>query len=199
MTDFRVFASAVVRPAPEGTTVLTGANGTGKTTVLEAVAFLGSQRSFRGAPRDAMIRSGCDRGYVRGELAEDGRRLTVETELSRGPGESRAQVNRQRARRAELARAVPFTVFSPDDLAVIQGGPSFRRTLLDDALASLDPALAAAIEATERALRQRGRVSSGRPGGEPPLRSTVRSTSGTPGWPRRPVRWWPGAEPSSPS
>jgi DNA replication and repair protein RecF len=156
MTDFRVFSSAVFRPAPEGTTVLTGANGTGKTTVLEAVAFLGSQRSFRGAPREAMIRAGRDRGYVRGELEDDGRRLTVETELSRGPGESRAQVNRQRARRAELARAVPVTVFSPDDLAVIQGGPAFRRTLLDDALASLEPALASAIEATERALRQRG-------------------------------------------
>jgi DNA replication and repair protein RecF len=156
MSDFRVFSSAVVRPAPDGTTVLIGPNGTGKTTVLEAVAVLGSQRSFRGAPRDAMVRTGCERAYVRGELTEDGRRVTVETEVSRGPGESRAQVNRQRARRAELARAVPVTVFSPDDLAVIQGGPAGRRTLLDDALASLDPGLAAAIESTERALRQRG-------------------------------------------
>lgn len=169
MTDFRLFPSVILEPAPEGATVLTGPNGTGKTTVLEAVAFLGSQRSFRGAPRDAMIRTGCDRGYVRGELSEDGRRLTVEVEVSKGSGESRAQVNRQRARRAELARAVPVTVFSPEDLAVVQGGPGFRRTLLDDALASLDPALATAIEETERALRQRGallRQAGGRPSAE---------------------------------
>jgi DNA replication and repair protein RecF len=156
MTDFRLFAGATVEPATDGTTVLSGPNGSGKTTVLEAVAFLGSQRSFRGAPRDAMIRGGCERGYVRGELSDAGRLVTVETELTRGPEESRAQVNRQRARRADLAAAVPVTVFSPDDLAVVQGGPSARRCLLDDALASLDRRAATAVEDTDRALRQRG-------------------------------------------
>jgi len=156
MKDFRLFADVLLEPSTEGTTVLSGPNGSGKTTVLEAVAFLGSQRSFRGAPRDAMIRGGCERGYVRGELADEGRKVTVETELTRGPGESRAQVNRQRARRADLAAAVPVTVFSPDDLAVVQGGPSARRSLLDDALANLDRRAATAVEDTDRALRQRG-------------------------------------------
>jgi DNA replication and repair protein RecF len=156
MKDFRIFADAVVEPSGEGTTVLSGPNGSGKTTVLEAVAFLGSQRSFRGAPRDAMVRGGCERGYVRGELNDGGRKVTVETEITRGPGESRAQVNRQRARRADLAAAVPVTVFSPDDLAVVQGGPAARRGLLDDALASLDRRAATAVEDTDRALRQRG-------------------------------------------
>jgi len=156
MTDFRLFADAMFEPATEGTTVLSGPNGSGKTTVLEAVAFLGSQRSFRGAPRDAMVRGGCERGYVRGELNDAGRKVTVETELTRGPGESRAQVNRQRARRADLAAAVPVTVFSPEDLAVVQGGPAARRGLLDDALASLDRRAATALEDTDRALRQRG-------------------------------------------
>jgi DNA replication and repair protein RecF len=156
MTDFRLFDEVVFEPAPSGTTVLSGPNGSGKTTVLEAVAFLGSQRSFRGAPRDAMVRLGQDRGYVRGELLDGDHKLTVETELTRGPGESRAQVNRQRARRADLAAAVPVTVFSPDDLAVIQGSPAARRSLLDAALASLDRRAATAAEETERALRQRG-------------------------------------------
>jgi DNA replication and repair protein RecF len=155
MTDFRVFSAATMEPAEEGTTVLTGANGSGKTTVLEAVAFLGSQRSFRGAPREAMIRNGAERGYVRGELMVEGRRTTVELELARGAG-SRAQVNRQRARRLELAEAVPSTVFSPDDLEVVRGGPSGRRRLLDDALVGLDRQAAMALEAAERALRQRG-------------------------------------------
>src|ERR1700678_1144222 len=102
MTDFRLFGQVTVEPATEGTTVLSGPNGSGKTTILEAVAYLGSQRSFRGAPRDTMIRGGSATGYVRGELLDAGRKVTVETELTRGPGESRAQVNRQRARRADL-------------------------------------------------------------------------------------------------
>ncbi len=156
MRDFRTFREATVLPAPDGTTALVGPNGSGKTTVLEAVAFLGSQRSFRGAAREAMIRTGADRGYVRGQLDDDGRPVTVETELTRGGTESRAQVNRQRARRADLAAAVPVTVFSPDDLTLIQGGPAGRRALLDDALASLERRMASAIEDTERALRQRG-------------------------------------------
>jgi DNA replication and repair protein RecF len=156
MTDFRLFGQVTVEPATEGTTVLSGPNGSGKTTILEAVAYLGSQRSFRGAPRDTMIRGGSATGYVRGELLDAGRKVTVETELTRGPGESRAQVNRQRARRADLAAAVPVTVFSPEDLAIVQGGPSARRGLLDDALALLDRRSATAVEDTERALRQRG-------------------------------------------
>lgn len=156
LKDFRLFEDALFAPSIEGTTVLSGPNGSGKTTVLEAVAFLGSQRSFRGSPRDAMVRVGCERGYVRGELSDAGRKVTVETELTRGPRDSRAQVNRQRARRADLAAAVPVTVFSPDDLAVIQGGPAARRGLLDDALSNLDRRAATAVEDTDRALRQRG-------------------------------------------
>jgi DNA replication and repair protein RecF len=155
MTEFRLFEHAVVEPAPVGTTVLTGPNGSGKTTVLEAVAYLGSLRSFRGAPRDAMVRIGAERGYVRAELVEDGRRVSVETELSRDGRDARAQLNRQRARRADLAAAVPVTIFSPVDLSIVQGGPAGRRVLLDDALAVLDRRSAVAVEDTERALRQR--------------------------------------------
>lgn len=156
LRDFRLFPAAAFEPAPEGTTLLTGPNGSGKTTILEAVAFLGSQRSFRGSQRDAMIRVGADRGFVRGELHEGERTITVEAELSRGSAESRTLVNRQRVRRAELAEAVPYTVFSPEDLALVQKGPAGRRALLDDALSVLDRRAAIAAEETERALRQRG-------------------------------------------
>ena len=61
LTDFRLFEHAEVEPDAEGTTVLTGPNGTGKTTVLEAVAYLGTQRSFRGAPKEVLLRTGSDR------------------------------------------------------------------------------------------------------------------------------------------
>jgi DNA replication and repair protein RecF len=48
--------------------VITGPNGTGKTSVLEAMVYLGTQRSFRGAPREAMVRTGADRAIIRAEL-----------------------------------------------------------------------------------------------------------------------------------
>ena len=58
LIDFRIFTHALVEPETEGTTVITGANGTGKTSVLEAVAYLGTRRSFRGAPPEALVRTG---------------------------------------------------------------------------------------------------------------------------------------------
>jgi DNA replication and repair protein RecF len=133
------------------------------------VGYLGTLRSFRGAPREALVRTGADRALVRAELEEDGRPLLVEAEVAR-QGRSRIQVNRSPARsRRDLARAVPLTVFSPEDLVLAQGAPAGRRDLLDDALALLDAEGAAAAEETERAVRQRGallRQAGPRPGAE---------------------------------
>ena len=68
LVDFRIFDAAAFTPEAEGTTVITGPNGTGKTSVLEALVYLGTQRSFRGAPREAMVRTGADRAIIRAQL-----------------------------------------------------------------------------------------------------------------------------------
>ena len=154
LADFRVFADAELDPDPEGTTVITGPNGAGKTTFLEAIAYLGTQRSFRTTAREAMIRTGADRAILRAELVREDLPVLVEAELT--PGRSRTQVNRQPARsRRDTASAVPVTVFSPEDLAVVQGGPVWRRDLLDDALRLLDHRTAATLDEVDRVLRQR--------------------------------------------
>ena len=166
LSGFRTFARATFTPEPEGTTVITGANGTGKTSVLEALSYLGTRRSFRGAPPDALVRTGERAAVVRAQLERAGRPVLVEAEIVPG-GRSRAQVNRKPARgRQELALAAPCTVFSPEDLALVSGGPGWRRDLLDDALSMLDAEGARAAEETDRILRQRAallRQAGGRP------------------------------------
>ncbi len=155
LTDFRLFDHAEVEPDPEGTTVLTGPNGTGKTTVLEAVAYLGTQRSFRGAPKEVLLRTGSDRAILRAQLEQGGRGILVEAEIA-AVGRSRVQVNRQPVQqRRALAEAVPVTIFSPEDLVVVQGGPTHRRDLLDDALRLLDPRHGGLADEVEKILRQR--------------------------------------------
>ncbi len=169
LADFRLFRNAHVDLDAEGTTVITGANGTGKTSVLEALAYLGTRRSFRGAPPDAMVRSGAESAIVRAELEARDSPTLVEAQILPA-GRSRTKVNRKPASgRRELGAAAPCTVFSPEDLVIVSGGPNGRREILDDALALLDAEGARAAEETERVLRQRAallRQSGGRAGAE---------------------------------
>ena len=59
VTDYRNLSAAVLEPAPQ-LTVLCGANGQGKTNLLEAVWLLTGGKSFRGAKDAELIRRGAD-------------------------------------------------------------------------------------------------------------------------------------------
>jgi DNA replication and repair protein RecF len=132
-----------------------GPNGMGKSNLLEAVGYLALLESFRGAPTEALIRAGSPSAVVRGAVRTDDREQLIEAELV-AAGRNRIQVNRQRLTRArDLLGAVRITVFSPDDLALIKGGPGLRRTYLDQLLVSIDPRNDAVRSELERALRQR--------------------------------------------
>jgi DNA replication and repair protein RecF len=169
LVDFRTFGAAQLTPEPEGTTAITGANGTGKTSVLEALAYLGSRRSFRGAPPEAMVRVGAEVAIIRASFDTPDSTALVDAEIHPA-GRSRTRVNRKDASgRKVLAAAAPCTIFSPDDLALISGGPRGRRELLDDTLALLDTEGARAADETDRVLRQRAallRQSGGRASAE---------------------------------
>lgn len=155
LTDFRGYHEADVA-FDEGLTAVVGPNGQGKTNLLEAIAYLATLGSFRGAPTDALIRAGTDRAVVRAEGDREGRSLLLEAELVAG-GRNRTQLNRQPLRRArDLLGALRVTVFSPDDLALIKGGPGERRTYLDDTLVALHPRHDQARSDLDRILRQRG-------------------------------------------
>lgn len=154
LTDFRSWPSVELDFAP-GLTALLGANGNGKTNVMEAIGYLATLSSFRGAPNEALVRQGCDTAIVRAEGERDGRSLLIEAEIStRGRG--RVQVNKQRlARSRDLLGALRVSVFSPDDLELIKGGPAERRRYLDDALVARRPAFDGLRSDLERILRQR--------------------------------------------
>jgi DNA replication and repair protein RecF len=153
--DYRNYESAELEPAPEGLTVIQGGNGDGKTNLLEAIGYLATLSSFRGAPPDALIRHGADRGVVRAEVEREGRSVLLEVELHAG-GRHRMMVNRQPVRRArDLLGALRVSVFSPDDLSLVKGGPAERRQYLDEVLVALRPANEALRADVERILRQR--------------------------------------------
>lgn len=155
VTDFRTVTAAVIELDPEGTTVITGDNGVGKTSLLEATAYLATLQSFRGSPKEALVRQGAERAVLRAHTEVEGRAITIEAEIVAG-GRGRTLVNRQPVRRrADLHEALRVTIFSPEDISVVRGGPGERRSFLDDTLSVVDPRTARAVEEVEKILRQR--------------------------------------------
>jgi DNA replication and repair protein RecF len=156
ITDFRCFSDADVELTP-GVTVLRGANGQGKTSVLEAVAWPARARSIRGVPDAALVRRGADVAVLRCDVHDDaaGRRQTFAAEI-RAVGRNRLQLNGQHvARTRDLFGFLRVTVFAPDDLALVKGGPAERRDYLDDLLQMLAPRYVAAASDYDHVLRQR--------------------------------------------
>src|SRR4029453_13703463 len=98
LTDFRSYTSVEVNLSP-GLTVLVGPNGEGKTNLLEALAWLATLASFRGAPTGALARRGASFAIVRALAERDGREILLEAQLQ-PTGRNRVLVNRQPLRRA---------------------------------------------------------------------------------------------------
>ena len=138
LTDFRSHAQIDLM-FDRGVTALVGPNGSGKTNIVEAIAWLATMRSFRGAPTEALVKSGADRSIVRAQLKSDNRELLLEAELPR-TGRARVQLNRQRVQRTgDLLGVLPVTVFAPDDLEMVKGSPGERRNYIDDVVVGLHP------------------------------------------------------------
>ncbi|MBV9410006.1 MAG: DNA replication and repair protein RecF, partial [Acidimicrobiia bacterium] len=100
-------------------------------------------------------RHGHQRAVVRAEGMRGPRELLLEAEVPMS-GRPRVAVNRQPLKRnRDLLGALRVTVFSPDDLVLVKGGPGERRRYLDDALVALHPKNDALRSDLERVLRQR--------------------------------------------
>jgi len=177
LTDFRSYASVDV-PLEAGVTTFVGANGQGKTNLVEAVEYLATMNSHRVASEVPLVRSGATSAVVRAGVVaglNDPRRLTLELEINPGKA-NRARLNRSPLRHArEIIGVLRTVVFSPVDIAIVKGDPSERRHFLDELLVARWPRLAGVRGDYERVLRQRNTLLkslSGRLRGGPPPTDT---------------------------
>ena len=139
----------------DGRTAVVGDNGQGKTNLMEALAWLATASSFRGVPTEALVRTGAERAILRAEVENGGRTTLLEVELA-ASGRNRMQVNRNPVTRVrDLLGHFVATVFGPDDLVLVKGGPAGRRRYLDDLLVAMHPRRHGLITDLERILRQR--------------------------------------------
>ena len=158
LTDFRNHPKTRVEDVPEGLIAAVGANGEGKTNLLEGIAFLFFLVSPRASSTEPLVRRGAEAAYLRGEIETVGGRVLVEVEIP-GHGANKVQVNRSPVRRKrDLRRQVRAAFFGPEDLDVVRGDPSQRRRFMDEAVTSLWPLKESALTAYDRTLRQRNRL-----------------------------------------
>lgn len=154
VADFRSWPSADVSFEP-GPTVLVGANGQGKTNLVEALGYVATLGSHRVATDAPLIRAGAERAVVRAAVVADGRELRVELEIVAGRA-NRARLNGAPVNRPRDVLGVLRTVlFAPEDLAIVRGDPSERRRFLDDLVVARSPRFAAVRSDYERVLKQR--------------------------------------------
>jgi DNA replication and repair protein RecF len=154
LTDFRSYAAADVLLAP-GVTTFTGANGQGKTNLVEAACYVATFASHRVATDAPLIRAGAERAILRAGIRSAGRDSLLEIEINAGRA-NRVRLNRAPVPRPREALGVLRCVlFAPEDLAIVKGDPDQRRRYLDDLLVASRPRLAGVRADYERVLRQR--------------------------------------------
>lgn len=115
---------------------LTGQNGAGKTSVLEAIYLLARGRSFRSARTAAVIQHGAACLRVVARRAHDQRRLGMERSAEAWRGRiDGAETHRL----SEFAQALPLVLMEPNSHRLIDGGPEGRRQYLDWQLFHVEP------------------------------------------------------------
>jgi DNA replication and repair protein RecF len=155
--SFRNLAEVELCPGP-GFNVFHGDNGAGKSNLLEAIDYLGTLKSFRGAKTAELVMLGTETARVEakvsGEAAPRTYRVTIGHKLPR-----RAELDGKRPRSiAAWHASIHVVLFHPGDLALAAGPPEPRRSFLDGILEQMDPTFSSAQKSYTRALKGRNRL-----------------------------------------
>jgi len=139
LSNFRNYAQLDLDPAP-GLNVFIGANAQGKSNLLEAIAMLGTGKSFR-TSRDAdLVRDGLELAVVGGDAHVRAGTVHLGCTVARTGNRTRKTytINGQGVRYARFLGSIRVVTFVPADLQLVAGAPALRRGLINIALAQDD-------------------------------------------------------------
>jgi DNA replication and repair protein RecF len=153
-----------------GVNVFVGANGQGKTNLLEAVAMLALSASPRARREIELVGPVAPASRIEAEVETAGRRIELTIALGVDGDRARRtiEVDGARRRAVDLPGHFRVTLFWPDDLGLIKAGPDQRRRFLNQLLVQVEPGYARALSGLRRILEQRNsllkRVAAGEEG-----------------------------------
>lgn len=124
----------------ENINIFLGKNGEGKTSLLEAIGMLSMPKSFRTSNTDDMIKFSSDYFRVVGEFEdENGEEKKLEIGYQGGPKKQRSlKINDVKKSTKEFLKGVYVATFVPEDLYLLDLGPSKRREYINRVLSKLD-------------------------------------------------------------
>ncbi len=155
LDSFRNLADGAVRFSP-GVNLVLGANGHGKSNLLEAVAVLGTLRSFRTSSLRRVVRHGSARSVIRGEVQSRDTISDLGVEVVVGSTVERHQVlNGQASPVDEYLPVLPVEVLTGRQDDLVSGEPQIRRSFMDRLAFQLRPAVLVELRRYRSLLQQR--------------------------------------------
>jgi len=125
----RNIKKATIKPSP-GINLITGENGSGKSSLLEAIFILGRARSFRANNIKQVIQFEQTELIVSGQLQQhNGHTDYLGIQFNQKGCEIR--VNKENSSKSDLAYALPILLIHPKSYLLLDGGPQIRREFID--------------------------------------------------------------------
>ena len=141
-----------------GTNILYGDNAQGKTNILEAVYLSGTTKSHRGSKDQEMIAFNHNESHIKMIMSRKGIDYRIDMHIKRNRSKGIA-INGVPIRKSmDLYGIINLVIFSPEDLRIIENGPSERRKFIDMELCQLDKIYASNLINYRRTLEQRNNL-----------------------------------------
>ncbi len=156
LSNVRNYVTLDFSPEP-GLNVLTGPNAQGKSNLLEAIALLGTGKSFRTSRESEIVRSGLPVAALSGEARVAAGTIRLACTLTLGGGALRKlyAVNGRSVRYATYLGRMRVVTFVPAHLELVSGPPRARRSLVNAALAQESPAYYGALATYQKYVGQK--------------------------------------------
>ena len=142
----------------EGTNIFTGENAQGKTNILEAVYLCSTTKSHKGSKDNEIINFGSEEGHIRSKINKKEEEIRIDIHLRKSKSKIIALNLEKLKKTSELIGILNVVLFSPEDLNIIKGGPSYRRSFIDMQICRLDSSYVFNLSNYNKIIDQRNKL-----------------------------------------